>query len=163
MLREHTKSVVIVVNKWDLAEDNDDAFRNDVKKLIYKYFPHLDFAPIVFVGAKTEYRVHQIFPLIMRAWKERHIEIPENTLKNFIQHTVRKHLPSRGIGVRHPEILGMSQLGTNPPVFEMLIKHKTSVNISYVHFVENRLREQFGFFAAPIIIKLSKMKKQLRQ
>ncbi len=161
LLREHTKSVIIVVNKWDLAEENDDSFRNSVKKLIYKYFPHLDFAPIIFVSAKNEYRVHQIFPMIARAWKERQIEIPESTLREFIKYTVRKHLPSRGMGVRHPEILGMSQLGTNPPVFELLIKHKTSVNISYVHFVENRLREQFGFFATPIIIKLSKMKKTL--
>ena len=49
LLREHTKSVIIVVNKWDESEDNSDAFRNDAKKSIYNSFPHLDFAPIVFV------------------------------------------------------------------------------------------------------------------
>lgn len=159
LLREHTKSVIIVVNKWDTADANDDAFRNDVKKDIYHRFPHLDFAPIIFISAETEYRVHQIFPLIMRAWKERHTVIPANALREFIQHTVRRHLPSRGKGVHHPEVLDMLQLGTNPPVFEMRIKNKTSVNISYVRFVENRLREQYGFFAVPIIMKLSKMKK----
>jgi len=66
-LEEHAKSVILVINKWDLAEDNEDGFRNEVKERIYKYFPHLSYAPIVFVSAKTEYRVHQIFPLIKQA------------------------------------------------------------------------------------------------
>ncbi|MFA6486342.1 MAG: ribosome biogenesis GTPase Der [Candidatus Magasanikbacteria bacterium] len=159
LLREHTKSVIIVVNKWDTAEENDDAFRNDVKTLINKSFPHLDFAPILFVSAKNGYRVHQIFPLILEAWQARQIELAPEVIHDFIKRSVKKHLPTRGQGVRHPEILGMSQLRTDPPMFEILIKPKTSVHISYIHFLENRLRAQFGFFAVPIIIKMSKMKK----
>jgi GTP-binding protein len=67
LLREHIRSVIIVINKWDKADANDDPFRNEVKEDIYKKFPHLNFAPIVFVSAKTGYRIHQIFPLIKRA------------------------------------------------------------------------------------------------
>ncbi|MFA7653770.1 MAG: ribosome biogenesis GTPase Der [Candidatus Magasanikbacteria bacterium] len=159
LLREHTKSVIIIVNKWDTADENDDAFRNEVKNMIYKSFPHLDFAPIAFVSAKTGYKVHQIFPLIMDAWQGRQTEIPSETLRNFIKSSVKKHLPTRGIGVRHPQILGMSQLRNNPPMFQIMIKNRTSVHISYIHFLENRLREQFGFFASPIIIKMSKLKR----
>ncbi len=159
LLREHTKSVIIIVNKWDTADDNDDSFRNEVKNVIYKSFPHLDFAPIIFTSAKTGYRVHQIFPLIIQAWQGRQIEIPSDTLHDFIKRSVKKHLPTRGKGVHHPQILGMSQLRTDPPMFEILIKPKTSVHISYIHFLENRLRAQFGFFACPIIIKMSKLRK----
>jgi GTP-binding protein len=65
----------------------------------------------------------------------------------------------RGKGVRHPEILGFRQLDVNPPVFELYIKPKTSLHESYVRFIERRLREQFDFFATPIIIKLTKLKK----
>ncbi|MBU0545816.1 ribosome biogenesis GTPase Der [Patescibacteria group bacterium] len=161
LLREHTRSVIIVINKWDKAEDNDDSFRNEVKKSIYGYFPHLDFAPIAFVSAKSSYRIHQIFPLIIRAWNERRTVLSDATLHEFIKNATRKHLPSRGKGVRHPEILGLTQIRTDPPLFDMKIKNKTSVNISYVHYIENRLREQFSFFATPIIIKLSKMKKRI--
>ncbi len=159
LLLEHAKSVIIIINKWDLAEGNDDEFRNEVKKSIYGYFPHLDFAPIVFTSAKTEYRIHQIMPLIIDAWNARHTEIDDAELHQFIQYSVRKHLPTRGMGVRHPEILGLTQIAANPPVFEMKIKNKTSVHISYIHYIENRMRERYNFFATPIIFKLTKMKK----
>lgn len=161
LLREHTKSVIIVINKWDEASDNDDEFRNQVKEHIYKKFPHLNYAPIVLVSAKTGYRVHQIFPLIERAQKERQITLDDETLKNFLRAATKKHLPTRGLGVRHPQIVGLTQIRNNPPMFEIFIKHKTSVHISYVHYLTNRLREQFGFFAAPIIIKMTKMKKRV--
>lgn len=159
LLREHTRSVIIVINKWDTAGDNSDQFRNEVKKDIYKSFPHLDFAPIVFVSAKTSYRVHQIFPLIKQAWEARQIVVPDDILREFIKGVVKKHLPTRGRGVRHPKVLGMTQLGFNPPMFEIKVKANTSMHISYVHYIENRMRERFGFFASPIVMKLSKMKK----
>lgn len=159
LLRENTKSVIIVINKWDTAEGNDDEFRNQVKARIAQEFPHLDFAPIVLVSALTGYRTQQIFPLIERAADERKTEIAPEDLHEFIKSAVRKKLPGRGKGVRHPQILGMRQLHNNPPIFEILIKPKTSVHISYVHFLENRLREKHNFFACPIVIKLSKLKK----
>jgi GTP-binding protein len=159
LLREHTRSVIIVINKWDRADDNDDMFRNEVKKDIYKKFSHLIFAPIVFVSAKTGYRVHQIFPLIKRAWLERHTQIDDKILEDFLQHATKRHKPVTGLGVRHPKLLGFHQIATNPPIFELFIKAKTSLHMSYVRYLENRLREQFSFFATPIIIKLTKFKK----
>lgn len=161
LLRENTKSVIIVVNKWDLAEENTDEFRNETKAKVYGAFPHLDFAPIVFTSAKTKYRVHQIFPLIFQAWQERHTIVPEDELKEFFRKITRAHRPSRGKGTRHPEVLSFHQLHNNPPMFEMMIKFKTSVHFSYVRYIENRLRERFGFFATPIVIKLTKLKRNI--
>jgi GTP-binding protein len=159
LLREHAKSTIIVINKWDKAEENDDAFRNEVKQIVYNSFPHLNYAPIVFVSALNSYRVHQIFPLIERAAAERLTEISQEQLDEFLNKTLKKKLPGKGIGTRQPKVLGLKQINTAPPIFEMFIKAKTSIHFSYVHFVANRLREQFGFFAAPIIIKLTKMKR----
>lgn len=163
LLRENTRSTIIVINKWDLAEENSDEFRNTTKERIYADFPHLDFAPIVFTSAKTKYKVHQIFPLIFRAWEERHTIIPEDELQEFIKNTTKEHRPSRGKGTRHPQIMGFRQLHNNPPLFEMLIKFKTSVHFSYVRYIENRLRERFGFFASPIVIKLTKLRRNVSQ
>ncbi len=159
LLREHAKSTIIIINKWDKAEENDDVFRNEVKQLILKNFPHLNYAPIIFVSALNGYRIHQIFPLIERAAKERMTEIPQEKIDSFLDGVIKKKLPGKGRGTRHPKILGLKQINTAPPIFEMFIKSKTSVHYSYVHYVANRLREQFGFFAAPIIIKLTKMKR----
>lgn len=159
LLREHTKSVVIVVNKWDMSDDNTDSFRNETREKIYSYFPHLDYAPIVFISAKTGYRIHQIFELLRDAWVGRHTELEEKTLGDFLYRAQRRHKPATGLGVRHPKLLGFKQLRTNPPMFELFIKSNTSVHISYVHYLENCLRKEFGFFGTPIIIKLTKMKK----
>ncbi len=159
LLREHTRSVIIIVNKWDEADDNSDEFRNKVKKDIYASFPHLHFAPIVFTSALTGYRVHNIFPFIKEAWEGRHVVVDDETLKEFLKRTIKKHLPTRGKGVRHPRIVGITQLGTNPPMFDVIIKANTSLHMSYVHFLENRLREEFGFYASPIVMKLSKLKR----
>ena len=159
LLREHTRSVVIIINKWDLAEENSDEFRNNVKKDIYAAFPHLSFAPIVFTSAATEYRVHQIFPLIKQAWEARQIVLDDAVLHDFLKRVTKKHLPTRDKGVRHPKVLKLIQLGYNPPMFEMQIKSNTSVHISYVHYIENQLRREFSFFASPIVMKLSKLKR----
>jgi len=69
------------------------------------------------------------------------------------------HRPSRGKGTRHPKIKGFRQVHTSPPIFELLIKHKTSIHRSYVHFIENKLRERFDFTAVPIVIKMTKIKR----
>jgi GTP-binding protein len=159
LLRENTRSTIIVINKWDLVEDHSEEFVNRVKARIYADFPHLDFAPIVFISAKTKYKIHQIFPLIFRAWKERHAIIPEDELQDFFKKATKDHRPSRGKGTRHPQILAFHQLHNNPPLFEMMIKYQTSVHFSYVRYIENRLRERFGFFATPIVIKLTKLRR----
>lgn len=159
LMERRSKSVIIILNKWDLSEDTTDAKRNEIKDMIYAHFPFLSFAPIVFTSGKTGYRVHQIFPLLMHAHQARHTEIPDETLREFMVQVTREHRPARGKGTRHPEIKGFKQIAMAPPIFEMFIKHRTSVHRSYVHYVENRIREQFDFFATPIVIKLTKMKR----
>jgi GTP-binding protein len=160
MMERHSKSVIVLLNKWDLAEDPTDSKRNEVKKMIASHFPHLDFAPILLTSGLTGYRVHQIFPLLIQAWKARHTEIDSDILGNFIRKITREHRPSRGKGTRHPEIVGFRQINTNPPRFEMFIKYKTSVHLSYVKYIENKLREAFDFFGTPLVIKLTKMKRK---
>lgn len=159
LIERRAKSVIIIVNKWDLAEDKSDKNRNQVKKMIYSYFPHLDFAPILFTSGLTGYGVHNIFPEIIKIWNARHTEISDKALEKFLEHVIQKHRPSRGKGVRHPKLLGIRQIEIAPPVFELFIKHKTSLHRSYVEFLENQLREQFDFYGTPIVIKLKKQRK----
>jgi GTP-binding protein len=160
-LRENTKSTIFVINKWDLAQENTEEFKNETKAKIYADFPHLDFAPVIFVSAKTEYKVHQIFPLIFRAWEERHTIVPEDELKDFFKKVTKDHRPSRGKGTRHPQVFSFHQIHNNPPMFEMMIKFQTSIHFSYVRYIENKLRERFGFFASPIVIKLTKLRRKI--
>lgn len=159
MLERRSKSVIIIVNKWDLAEDNSEAARSHVKKMVYSYFPHLDFAPILFISGKTGLKIHQIFPTIMKVWRARHTHIANRGLENFLEVATKQHRPSRGKGTRHPKLLGMRQVNTAPPIFELFVKHRTSLHRSYVNYLENKLREQFDFYGTPIVIKLTKTKR----
>jgi GTP-binding protein len=159
LLEKRAKSVIILVNKWDLSEDNSDEHRNEVRKMIFSYFPHLEFAPMVFVSGKTGYRAHQLFPLLIQVWKARNTHVANRALEQLLERAVKEHLPARGKGTRHPELLGLRQIGTAPPVFELFVKVKTSLHRSYLNFLEKKLRESFGFLGAPIIIKLTKVKR----
>lgn len=159
LLERHSRSTIIVLNKWDLTDDSSDAHRNEVSEKIYKYFPHLKFAPIVFVSGLSGYRVHQIFPLITQVETARQTIVETRDLDDFLHEVVREHRPARGKGTRHPGLVGIRQLGASPPVFELFIKYRTSLHLSYVHFLENKLRERFNFFGTPIVIKLTKMKR----
>ncbi len=159
LLEKRAKSVIILINKWDLTDDNSDTRRNEVKRMIMAEFPHLSFAEVLFVSGLTGYRVHQIFPVIMQVWQARHLVIPVKTLEFFLKQSVSQHRPARGKGTRFPEILGIRQLGTAPPVIELFIKYRTSLHRSYLHFLENRLREQFDLTGTPVIMKLRKQKR----
>jgi len=159
LLERHGKSAIIILNKWDLTPNNSEPVRREVTKRIHTYFPHLNFSPILFVSGKTGLRVHEIFPMIFKVWKARHTEIPERTLETFLKQATTLHRPSRGKGTRHPQVLGMRQINVAPPVFEIIIKYRTSLHRSYMHFLENKLREQFDFIGTPIIIKLTKQKR----
>ena len=159
LLEKHSKSVILIINKWDLAEERDDQYRNAAKTMVYEHFPHLNFAPLIFVSAKTGYRVADIFPLIIQAATARQTEVPEEALRLFLHQITKTHRPARGRGTRQPEILRLRQLRSNPPIFDAFIKSKTSLHRSYLNFMENKLRERFNFFATPIVIKLSKQKR----
>jgi GTP-binding protein len=158
-LAEHAKPAILIINKWDTAEENDEAFRQEVTKLVRKRFPHLDYAPIAFTSALSGYSTHKIFPMIKRIIKENKLDIPNEELREFFKTVTRKHQPSRGKGVRHPKILSFKQINAGPPVFEMAIKQKTSLHASYVQYLKKRLREKFGFYGSPIIIKMRKVKR----
>ena len=158
LIERRSKSVIILINKWDLSEERSDTKRNAVKKMVYNHFPHLKFAEILFVSGKTGQDVHKIFLNILKVWQARHTKIPVKALEYFLKNATKQHRPSRGKGTRHPKLLGMRQVNTAPPIFELFIKYRTSLHRSYVNYLENKLREQYDFFGTPIVIQLTKKK-----
>jgi GTP-binding protein len=160
LIEKRSKSVVILINKWDLAEDNSDSYRNEVKEMIYSQFPHLDFASILFVSGKSGYRVQQVFPLLAKIAEARKTEVDQRQLDLFIKRATFAHKPARGKGTRQPSISRFHQINVNPPVFEAFIKYRTSLHRSYLQYLERKLREEFNFEGTPIVIKMTKMKRQ---
>lgn len=157
LMKDRLKSVIVLINKWDLAEPDNPEMRQAVREKFFEDFPHLKFAPLLFISALTGKRVHRIFPNLIQAWEERHIYIEDEELQEFLSIAITKHSPPKGKGTQRPKLKGLVQVNTAPPIFELYVKAGTSLNKSYVNYLKNRLREQYGFFATPVSIKLVKV------
>ena len=152
---ERRKSLVIIANKWDLIEERDT---KRYTEFIRANFPYAAWAPIQFISAKTGEKVKKILDLILEINEQRKIELGDSVLNTFLMRLVKIHKPSKGKGVRHPHIHKFRQTRTDPPEFELRIGSKDDLHSSYVRFIENRLREKFGFLGTPIHIRVTKRK-----
>lgn len=158
LIADRHKGLIIIVNKWDLVEDRGEENRARFLEEIFYYFPFLRYAPVLFVSAKTHLKVHQMFKLIKEINQSSLKTIEESTLRDFMKKIIRIHRPARGKGVRHPRISSLKQIDTAPPTFQVTIKQKTSLHESYLKFIENQLRQEFGFEGTPVIVYAKKVK-----
>lgn len=152
---EAKKSFIFIANKWDKIE------KRDVKKYseyIYKKLPFACFAPIQFASALTGEKTKKILDLALQIAEQRKLLISDSQLNKFMLRMVKIHRPSKGKGVRHPRIREFSQIQSNPPKFEVKIGAKEDLHFSYIRFLENRLRETYGFLGTPVSIIVSKNK-----
>jgi GTP-binding protein len=143
-LKESNSGVIIVVNKWDLVAEKHSTTMNRYREYIASSLPFLDWAPVHFVSALTKQRVHTLFDEMDRVVAHRERILSEEQLQQFLQNATHKHLPAKGKGPSAPKLLGMKQVKTRPPTFDLMLKVKRTetLNVSYVRFLENRLREQ---------------------
>lgn len=157
LIEEQTVGMVIVLNKWDLVEDNQNPeVRAAATRQLQRHFPFASYAPITFVSALNSKGMYTMLPLIKKVYAARHRMLTPEELQPFFETVIRAHRPLRGRGTRFPKLLGFKQIDTNPPVFQLVIQTKTSLHIAYTRYLKNRLREHFDFSGTPIIIKMTK-------
>ncbi|MDD4333387.1 MAG: ribosome biogenesis GTPase Der [Patescibacteria group bacterium] len=153
---EARKSFLIIANKWDKIEERDTKKFTDY---IYNSFPFVAYAPLQFISASTGEKVNKILNLILEINEERKTEIGDSQLNKFLGKIVKIHRPAKGKGDKHPRIFELIQSSANPPKFEIQIGANDTIHNSYLHFIENRLRQKFGFLGTPITIKIKKGRK----
>ena len=146
--QEAGRSVIIVVNKWDLVQKTHRVTA-DYETDIREKLKFLSFAPIVFISAKTGQRVHRLFAAINEVHKARFVRIPTRDLNEFLRHETlsRGGLPS-DVKIRY-----IAQVKVDPPTFVMFSNKLKKLHFSFERFIENRIRERFPFTGTPIIIK----------
>jgi GTP-binding protein len=147
-------SLIIAVNKWDLVEkDNYTTKQFEVR--IREMMKFADYAPIAFVSAKTGQRVTKLLDLAEYAYRERQKRISTAELNRFFERNLDQ--PKATTPSKYPlRVLYMTQAGTSPPTFVVFTSSrspKARLHFSYSRYLENRLREEFGFAATPIRIK----------
>ena len=142
------KAVIIVMNKWDAVE-KDEKTMNEKTKEIREQFQFLDYAPIVFVSAKTKQRVHSILPIINRVNENHSMRIQSSILNEVISDAVARNPAPTDKG-RRLRIYYVTQVAIKPPTFVVFVNDPELMHFTYERFLENRIRETFDFEGTPI-------------
>ncbi|WP_242320102.1 ribosome-associated GTPase EngA [Bacillus cereus group sp. BfR-BA-01349] len=144
------RAVVIVVNKWD-AVKKDEKTMKAFEENIRAHFQFLEYAPIVFLSAKTRKRTQTLIPIIDEVNESHSIRIQTNVLNDVIMDAVAMNPTPTHNGSRL-KIFYATQVAVKPPTFVVFVNDPELLHFSYERFLKNRLRESFGFVGTPIHI-----------
>ncbi len=145
---EAGKGIIIVVNKWDAVEKDD--------KTIYKYenevrgtLSFLSYAQMIFISAKTGQRIPRLFAMIDSVVENHALRIATGVLNEIITEATAMHQPPSDKGKRL-KIFYTTQVAVKPPTFVIFVNDKELMHFSYLRYLENRIRETFGFTGTPL-------------
>lgn len=147
---EAGRAIVLVVNKWD-AVTKDDKTMNRMQEKIREEFQFLDYAQIVFLSAKTKSRMHTLMPAIVSSVESHQKRVATNVLNDVLMDAIAMN-PTPTHNMKRLKIYYMTQVAVEPPTFVVFVNDPGLLHFSYKRFLENRIREAFGFEGTPIHI-----------
>jgi len=146
------KSTVVLVNKWDTIEK--DAYTMDAyTQHIRQELNFMDYVPILFISAKTGQRVEKVIPLALQVQEERLARISTSKLNRILRDAQDAH-PAPSRGGRPLKIYYATQVRSDPPTFLVYVNDPKRMHFSYRRYLENKIREAYGFLGTPIRIVL---------
>lgn len=145
---EAGKSSIIVINKWDLIEKDNNTV-NEYTKRVYDALSYMTYAPLLFVSAKTGQRVQKLFEHINYIFNQASTRISTGMLNDVLNEITTRVQPPSDKGKRL-KIYYMTQTGVKPPTFVIFCNNAELFHFSYQRYIENQLREVFGFKGTPI-------------
>lgn len=157
LAHEGGKGVIIVINKWDLVEKETNTMEK-YKRQVYDKLAYLSYAPIIFISTVTGQRVDKLFEMINEVDKQNGQRIPTGLLNDVLADAITITQPPSDKGKRL-KVYYMTQVSTRPPTFVIFVNSKELMHFSYVRYIENHLRKQFGFKGTPIHMIIRERKK----
>jgi GTP-binding protein len=154
MVIDKHKSVVLLINKWDLIEKDSYTMETYSEK-IRAALNFMAYVPVLFISAKTGQRIHQVLPAALRVQEERIRRIPTGEMNRLLQRALSAHPPPTHKG-KTLNILFASQVRTDPPTFLFHVNDPELVHFTYARFLENRIRDKYGFLGTPIRLSFRK-------
>lgn len=154
---EEKKGLIIVINKWDkvLAKPGVDK-----EKMMNRYIDYLKqkveflpWVPFVFSSATERKRVDEILINAKGIKEERYKRVKTGILNNFLEQVIYKHPPTGNKKSHNPKVYYGSQVDVNPPKFVFTVNNPNHFHFSYKRYLENRIRDNFGFEGSPIVIE----------
>lgn len=155
---EAGKGIVIVVNKWDEIE-KDNNTTEKFKKDIYNKLSYLNYAPIIFISAKTGQRINKLFELINQVAANNAMRMNTSVINQVLNEAIALVQPPTDKGKRL-KIFYMTQASTKPPTFVVFVNDKELFHFSYERYLINQLRKEFGLQGTPIRIIVREKKEE---
>ena len=137
------KGIIIVVNKWDLIEKNNktvNEYTNDIREVL-AYMPY---AEIIFISAETGQRLHKIFEVIEVVIQNQNLRVATGVLNEIMMEATALQQPPSDKGKRL-KLFYITQVAVKPPTFVIFVNDKELMHFSYTRYIENKIREAFGF------------------
>lgn len=145
---ESGKGVIIAVNKWDAVEKDDRTMRDFTKKLREK-LSYMDYAEYLFLSAKTGQRLTKLFPLIDMVHQNQMLRVKTGLLNEIMMKAAAMKQPPSDKGKRL-RLFYITQVSVRPPSFVIFVNDRELMHFSYTRYLENRIREAFGFRGTPL-------------
>ena len=159
LIKDSGAGIIIAANKWDLLEERPEKIDTAIRKFYLGHFPFLSYAPLIFISALTGRGVDKIFDIVLEVNSQREKEVSKTQLKKFLARIVKIHYPAQAKGEKRPHIYDLAQTKTNPPQFTVTVGPEESLHFSYLRFMENQLRQNFGFTGVPINLRVTTLKR----
>ncbi len=147
---ERRRGAVLVANKWDLVEKNDQTaswYESEMKKLLRLY----DFIPVIFVSALEKKRIYKLIDMAKTVYAEQHKRLATNKLNSVLLREIAMTSPAAVRG-KEIKINYVTQVKVDPPTFVFFTNEPTLIEDRYKRFLEKKIRENFGFTGVPIVV-----------
>jgi GTP-binding protein len=155
------RGVVVVANKWDLMKDRGPDYSKVFDEELRRQLKFLDYAPLLHISAMTGERAPKLLEAIDKVAEARRLRVPTGELNRFVQ-AVTAANPPVSPGKREVRILYAAQTNVAPPTFVFFTNVATTFHFSYERYLENRLRDAFGFAGTPIRIQVRRRERSKR-
>ena len=161
LAHEAGKGIIIGLNKWDLVPDREQAFKRFMQD-VQQRLKFADYAAVLTISAVTRQRITKVFEEIDRIVAEREKRVPTADLNRVFERLAAGHEPPlyRGKRVKY---YYSTQVDINPPTFVVFVNYPDGVHFSYLRYIENNLRQSFGFRGTPIRIFAKRRRPEDRQ
>ena len=145
---ERGKGMIVAVNKWGAIEKNDKTIYEHTKR-IKEVLSFLPYAEYIFISAKTGQRLNKLFELIEVVIQNHALRVATGVLNEILTEAVAMQQPPSDKG-RRLKLFYMTQVSVKPPTFVIFVNDKELMHFSYTRYIENKIREAFGFSGTPL-------------
>ena len=153
------KGIILLVNKWDLVSQEQ---RQEFKRSVEQRLRFASYTPIIYISAKLGRGINRILPQAWEIWQERQRRIPQSDVNELVKQAVGSHPPPR-TGSRQLHIARAYQDESHPATFVLKVNYPQLVHFSYQRYLENKLRQGFGFRGVPLKLIFTKAARKINK